>query len=419
MKQSLLIILLINLAVTDFADADENVNWGQSVGNMQVGMQVGLSVQKQRVEVGGPLIVDFHVKNVGDTNMSIADHDGGIDSLMSIGLWELRLRPVDSGRTWFARDPGWSLDNPKHPTSLTLKPGKAKSWRLKIDNSRWRFRSQTIDGVDVDRLPSGKYLMSATFKPDHLKKDRRDPIAGLVKSGSVELNFAVDENPAKELARRLATILPDDHRWGEVRITERPREGIHLFAQQTGFDLDLFQRNSGFRFNVPKGLKHPYVALYFRPKSATKTPPELRTDDHVYSKHIGNTGKYDLYGGSVAADLSVEQISVAFGIRTAAAIVGQGLNRIVEHEGTYFQNVGVILKIPGGVPALINQTDAMSKAHVHAARGILVRIHSPISKPVDERDLPTTKDQWRTWWRDTGSEMPFEKLWHNFDSHSM
>jgi len=108
---------------------------------------------------------------------------------------------------------------------------------------------------------------------------------------------------AKDLAEQLATALPSGWSVPTVRESVEPgKEGIYIHASNPGVELDH-----------PKGQRHPYVDLYFRPKAATTECYETQMDGSIYSEHLGHSPKYNVYGGSSGADL-VDKIRQAMAL---------------------------------------------------------------------------------------------------------
>jgi len=92
------------------------------------------------------------------------------------------------------------------------------------------------------------------------------------------------------------------------------------------------------------------------------------------------------------------------------------LDRITQHKGEYFPNVGNLLRTPEAIPALIEILDSKDAAQARQAGVLLGHIHHRCGTshpPV----LPESKEAWRKWWETEGAKLPVSTLWSNFDSY--
>lgn len=98
---------------------------------------------------------------------------------------------------------------------------------------------------------------------------------------------------AVHFGAQLSEVLPPGWVVVSIRESQVPgREGIYIFARSA----DPEQAN-------PKGVACPHVALYFRPQSAHSECPQTKGAGSIYSKRLGSTTGYTVYGGAVGADL--------------------------------------------------------------------------------------------------------------------
>ncbi len=87
---------------------------------------------------------------------------------------------------------------------------------------------------------------------------------------------------------KISQILPE--KWSVTRFHQnylKGREGLYITAE-----------NPYIKLNLPKGIDHPYLHLYFRPKQVTTKCLQIQLDGSIYSNYLGSTKKYDVYGGS-------------------------------------------------------------------------------------------------------------------------
>ena len=92
------------------------------------------------------------------------------------------------------------------------------------------------------------------------------------------------------------------------------------------------------------------------------------------------------------------------------------LDRIAQHKGEYFPNVGSILRTPEAVPALIEMLDSKDAARADQAGSLLGQVHHRLGTPHPPA-LPESKEAWRKWWETQGAKLPASTFWSNFDSH--
>ena len=92
------------------------------------------------------------------------------------------------------------------------------------------------------------------------------------------------------------------------------------------------------------------------------------------------------------------------------------LDRIAQHKGEYFPNVGSILRTPEAVPALIETLDSKDAARASQAGVLLGQVHHGRGTP-HPPTLPESKEAWRKWWETEGAKLPVPTLWSNFDSY--
>ncbi len=87
---------------------------------------------------------------------------------------------------------------------------------------------------------------------------------------------------------KISQILPK--KWSVTQVYQnylKGQEGLYITAE-----------NPYIKLNLPKGIDHPYLHLYFRPKQFTTKCLQIQLDGSIYSNYLGSTKKYDVYGGS-------------------------------------------------------------------------------------------------------------------------
>ena len=92
------------------------------------------------------------------------------------------------------------------------------------------------------------------------------------------------------------------------------------------------------------------------------------------------------------------------------------LKRIVQHQGEYFANVGSVLRTQGSGAVLIELMDSREGDPAVEALTLLRQIHHRLGA-AGPLAMPTSKADWMAWWKETGSKIPGQELFANFDSH--
>ncbi|HUT34176.1 MAG TPA: hypothetical protein VNE39_11895 [Planctomycetota bacterium] len=100
-------------------------------------------------------------------------------------------------------------------------------------------------------------------------------------------------NNAASFADRIRGVLPNDWSAPTSRSSEEPgTEGIYIFAENAQVTLD-----------GPKGKYHPHIDLYFRPRTSRTKCFQIIAAGCIYSRYLGSTREYHVYGGSIGASL--------------------------------------------------------------------------------------------------------------------
>lgn len=91
------------------------------------------------------------------------------------------------------------------------------------------------------------------------------------------------------------------------------------------------------------------------------------------------------------------------------------LSRIIEYQGRYLRNVGEIIRMSGGIPALIQHLDSDSPEKAAEARFILARIRFSSDQSSPEERMSKDPVAWREWWMSDGIKLNPREMWQRFD----
>lgn len=91
------------------------------------------------------------------------------------------------------------------------------------------------------------------------------------------------------------------------------------------------------------------------------------------------------------------------------------LTRIDQGRGEYSANVESLLQAPGVGAALIELTGSRDERIGRRASGLLRQLHHSLGLR-NTPQLPQSKDEWLSGWKEVGSRLPVRELLSNFGS---
>ncbi len=165
-------------------EAEEKIAWGQAVNRLAV----GLSASQDRFEIGRPILLNLHLKNVGKVKINVFD-------ALSQDCWRVTFAG-DNARRFELNQPRALKKKFNH---AVLAAGLQA--RAKLSTSGLSFRPLG-GGKNVLDLPPGKYRVAATCSNPSVRGPGPKYWAGAVVSGALEIEIVAPD------ARKIA--------WGKV-----------------------------------------------------------------------------------------------------------------------------------------------------------------------------------------------------------
>jgi RNA polymerase sigma factor (sigma-70 family) len=195
-------------------------------GSVHSGLQVGLRLRQAEVPVGGPVVAEVTVRNVGKEERTLPQHRLNIYDYWPHLSFEVT---APSGR-WIVSKPEGEMNEADSPHRFTLKPGEAYVQAVRLD----RWTAHPAIPKDGEYPPNvftaaGEYTITARYIPD--KNTNLDGLSAMYPSNAVKLTMPK----------------PVDSGWGKPANGVRARLRLAKPALKAGellkFDLDL--RNDG------------------------------------------------------------------------------------------------------------------------------------------------------------------------------